>query len=127
MIVDDRKLRCEEVSQQQHRPDPAERSEDVVGDERRVAHVGGAGDDRREGPDDRHELCHDDRLAAMLLVEIVRANQMRALEESRVFADEQRPILPPGIELTGILAPLLEALPVDGAVLSFATTVSYRP
>ena len=55
-----------------------------------------------------------------------RAQPVEGREVPRV-ADEQRPVPPPGIELAGILAPLLEALPVDGAVQSFATTVSYSP
>ncbi len=41
-----------------------------------------------------------------------------------LFADEQRPVLPPGVKLAGVSAPLLKALPLAGVVQSFATTVS---
>lgn len=40
------------------------------------------------------------------------------------FADEQRPILPPRVELAGVLAPLLKALPLAGSFKSSRPLVS---
>ena len=57
---------------------------------RRVLHVRDAGHERREGADDRHELRVDDRLAAVLLVERLRLQQVLALEKSRVRPVEDR-------------------------------------
>ena len=43
---------------------------------------GRARDNRSEGADNRHELRHDDRLAAVLFVECARRQQVRSFEEA---------------------------------------------
>ena len=65
------------------------RAEDVVGDEGAVAHLAHAGDDRGEGPHDRHEPGEEDRLRPVLLEEGVGLGDVRLLEEPRVLTGEQ--------------------------------------
>ena len=67
-----------------HAADPEDGADDVVGGELPVAHLADAGDDRRERPQDRHELRQDDRLAAVPLVVLVRHPQVLAAEQQRV-------------------------------------------
>ena len=53
--------------------DPRGRADQVVERERGGPHLRRAGHERHERPDDRHEPAEDDRLAAVLLEERVRA------------------------------------------------------
>ena len=69
--------RVEHVAEQEHADDPADAADDVVEEERAVLHLRRAGDDRHERPDDRDEPGDDDRLAAVLLVEGLRLQQVR--------------------------------------------------
>ena len=71
----------EEVADPGHRNDPEQSPEDGEGEEALVVHLPHSGDDRGEGPDDRHEARDDDRLAAMFLVEVVGAPEMGRVEE----------------------------------------------
>ena len=80
----------EEEAGQAHRRDPQDGADDVVGGEAPVRHVGSAGDDGRERADDRHELREDDRLAAVPLVELVRADEVLAPEQQRVRTAVER-------------------------------------
>src|SRR6266542_834811 len=77
------------IPDQGHRDDPQQSAEDVEGQEAAVLHLPHAGHDRRERADDRHEAGDDDRLAAVLLVEIVSAPQMRGIEETGAGTVEQ--------------------------------------
>ena len=72
LLLHDRQS-AEEVAAEQERSTQATAADDVVDGERRVGHRADAGDERRERADDRHEAREDDRLAAVLLVELVRA------------------------------------------------------
>ena len=57
---------------------PADAADDVVDGELPVGHLGRARHHRRERAEDRHEARDDDRLAAVLLVELVGLDQVLA-------------------------------------------------
>ena len=65
-----------------HRPTQAAGAHQVVEPERRGRHAGGAGDEGHERADDRHEAPQDDRLAAVLLEERMRALEMFPIEQA---------------------------------------------
>ena len=64
-----------------HRPTHSDRADDVVEDEGLPRHLRRAGDERHEGPHDRHEPAQDHRLAAVLLEERVRPLQVLAVQQ----------------------------------------------
>ena len=70
--------------------DPADAAEDVERQEAAVVHLADAGDDGRERAHERHEARDDDRLAAVALVELLRAQEVLAREEQRLLALEER-------------------------------------
>jgi hypothetical protein len=73
---DDRHV-AEEHAGEQAQSHPRQRAPiDVVEHERRGRHLRRPGDERHERPDDRHEPAEDDRLAAVLLEERVRAGRV---------------------------------------------------
>jgi hypothetical protein len=63
-------------------------ADDVEHGEAPVAHRSDARDERRERPHDRDEARQDDRLAAVLLVEALRAHEVLLVEEARAFVRE---------------------------------------
>jgi hypothetical protein len=83
VLADDRDV-AEEEAGQHEQPDPENRSHHIVGEESAVAHRPDPGHERREGADDRNEPRQDDRLAAVLLVERVRAVEVLLLEKPDV-------------------------------------------
>ena len=61
---------------------PADAAKDVEGEEAAIVHAGDAGDERSEGADDGNEARVDDGLAAVALIELMRARQVFLLEET---------------------------------------------
>ena len=72
----------EPVAEQRHREHPRRAADDVVARELAVAHLRDAGDDGHERADERHEARDDDRLPAVLLVEVVRRLQVLGPEQA---------------------------------------------
>ena len=79
---------AEPPASEQKGDDPDRAARHVVDREAGIAHLADAGDERGEGPDDRHEPRQDDREAAVLLVELVGAQQVLLVQEPRVLARE---------------------------------------
>src|SRR6185437_4492819 len=71
MLVDARDVAAQEVSDEEHAPYPAQSAQHIVRNEVPVAHVGNTRHHWSERPDDGHEPCEHDRLAAMLLIELM--------------------------------------------------------
>src|SRR5688572_13339704 len=88
VLVDARNVATEEVSREEHAPDPQRAADDVVDREHPVVHLGNPGHERREGADDWHEARKHDRLGAVLDIEVVRALDVLFLEEEGIVPDE---------------------------------------
>ena len=80
---------AEKVPAENHASDPEDSPKDVVAEIPRVRHLSGAGDRRAESPDDGNKASQDDRLSAVLFIEIVGAAQMAAAEKEGIFAAVQ--------------------------------------
>src|SRR5918998_5894416 len=77
--------RAEEVAGEDHAEDPGEAADHVVGDELPVGHLRRARHDGREGADDGDEARDDDRLAAVLLVKLMRLFEVARAEDERLL------------------------------------------
>ncbi len=95
---------AEEVAERGDPDRPQQSTDDVVGDERPIAHVGDAGDDRCERAHDRDEAGEDDRLRAVALEEHVGLGDVLGFEQSRVRAIEQRRSDPLAEEVADLVA-----------------------
>ena len=80
VVLDDRDV-AEEYAGAEAQADPGDGAGDVVEHECRRRHRGRAGDERHEGPDDRHEAAEHHGLAAVAFEEVVRLCQMLAVEQ----------------------------------------------
>src|SRR5712691_2288954 len=80
---------AEKVAAENHASDPEDSPKDVIAEIPRVRHLSGAGDRRAESPDDGNKASQDDRLSAVLFIEIVGAPQMAAAEKEGIFAAVQ--------------------------------------
>src|SRR5437879_2929273 len=83
MLLDDRDA-AQQISEHSHAEDPSDSAEDIEGNEPAVVHLSDARHEWREGPDDGDESRVDDRLAAVLFVEGMRAGQMLAAEPAGI-------------------------------------------
>ena len=91
VVLDERQV-AEQVAGDGAEDHPGHAADDVVAHELAVAHGAQAGDERGEGADDRHESGEDDRLAAVLLVELVRVGQVLRLDQPEpLVGEESRP------------------------------------
>jgi len=91
-VLLDKLVVAEPVAAENKHRDPGNAAHDVVDDELGVVHRPDAGHKRRERPHDRHEASDNDRLAAVFLVEGVRAIEMLLLEEAEIAAERLGPI-----------------------------------
>src|SRR5262249_59250265 len=95
---------AEEVAAEDEQPDPGDSADDVVGDEACIRHAADAGDEGCEGTNDRHEARDDDRLAAVLFVELVRALEILAFQKSDVLLKDARADQMPNPVVDGVAA-----------------------
>lgn len=88
VFLDERYV-AEEVAQGYEAADPQDGAEYAEPEEARVRHLGDAGDERCEGPQDRQKARQGHGFAAVLVVEIVGFLQVVAAEDFRVGVAEQ--------------------------------------
>ena len=89
MFRNARNRAAEYEANHEHAPDPQERARNVVREVRLETHLRSARDHRRERPYDGHEARQNDRLPAVLLVELLGPQQMLLVKEKTVLAREQ--------------------------------------
>src|SRR4051812_45059608 len=89
MLVNSRNVAAQEISDEQHTPDPTESTDNVVNRVTPVSHLPNSGHDRHECAYDRHESRNDDGLAAVSFIELVGASEMLLVEQQRIFTREQ--------------------------------------
>src|SRR5262249_32265763 len=80
---------AESIAGDNEEPDPRRGAGDIEEAESAVWHLADARDERRERPNDRHETRENDRLAAVLFVERLRADEVLLVEEQRRLALER--------------------------------------
>src|ERR1700733_9813796 len=89
MFVDVRSGPADGVFEQDHAPDPANPSHDVVQKIARILHTSRASYGRAKGSNNGNESRKDDRLTAVTLVKFVRTRQVVFLEKPRILTAEQ--------------------------------------
>ena len=83
VLLDPRDV-AEQIPRIDQRRDPEYGADDVEAQEAAVRHARDPGEERREGPDDRHETADDDRDAAVFVVERLRLAQVLLPEPARI-------------------------------------------
>ncbi len=66
----------EDIAEDDQTDRPERGSGDIVCEKDRILHLGHAGEYRREGADDRHESGDHDRLATVLVIELLGLRDM---------------------------------------------------
>src|SRR5215471_6798722 len=89
MVADSRNVAAQEISDEQHRPDPRQSPDDVVHGVPAVLHLPHASYDRHESPNNGHESRENDGLTAVTLIERMRALQVLPIEQERTLTREK--------------------------------------
>src|SRR3989338_2089264 len=69
---------------------PNQSADYIIKKKCRIFHPPNPGKNRRKRPENRHESCHHERLAAVLFIKCLRAFKMVFMKKQRVVAFENR-------------------------------------